>query len=106
MILKEKFNIELEIQKVYILYNFYIFSIVAFIIIVIGSFYVVKSFISGAKRRINYMQVFYDINAGSIKILIDNCEKLLNKLRKDENKILDKNFTLDMTIFFNINNVM
>ena len=89
LILKEKFNIELEIEKVYIIYSFYAFSIVAFIIIVIGSFYVVKSFISGAKRRINYMQVFYDINAGSIKILIDNCEKLLNKLRKDESKILD-----------------
>ena len=89
LLLKEKFNIELEIEKVYILYNFYIFSILAFIIIVVGSFYVVKSFISGAKRRINYMQVFYDINADSIKILIDNCERLLNKLKKDENNFID-----------------
>ena len=89
LLLNEKFNIELEIEKVYITYNFYIFSIAAFFIIVIGSFYVVKSFISGAMRRINYMQVFYDINVGSIKILIDNCEKLLNKLKKDESNIID-----------------
>ena len=89
LLLKEKYNLELEVQKIYIEYIFSIISIMAFIITVIGNFYVVKSFISGAKRRINYMQVFYDINFVSIKILIDNCEKLLNKLKKDANNIMD-----------------
>ena len=89
LLLKEKYNLELEIQKIYIKYIFYFISIVAFLITAIGSFFVVKSFISGAQRRINYMQVFYDINAVSIKLLIDNCEKLLSKLKKDENNTID-----------------
>ena len=46
----------------------------------------VIGFISAAKRRISYMIVFYGISPDSIKNLMFNCHKLINKLKKEQNK--------------------
>ena len=90
LLLYDKYNIELNIQKTYIKFFIYILSCLIFIIIIIGCNFVVFSFISGDKRRMNYIQVFYDINTNSIKDLISKCERFLDKLNKNENKNIDE----------------
>ena len=44
------------------------------------------SYISSAKRRVNYIQVFYEISIDSIKTLMSNCELLMEKLKKNSGK--------------------
>ena len=90
LLLYEKYNLELYIKKKFIKIGIYGTSSLLFIIIVIGCYFIVLSFISGDKRRMNYIQVFYDINTNSIKELISKCEKFINKLNKNENKTIDE----------------
>ena len=90
LLLYEKYNLELNIKKYYIKFGIYGSSSVIFIIIIIGCYFVVINFISGDKRRMNYIQVFYDINTNSIKDLISKCEKFLDKLKINENKNIDE----------------
>jgi hypothetical protein len=91
LLLYDKYYLELNIKKYYIKFGIYGASSVIFIIIFIGCYFVVISFISGDKRRMNYIQVFYDINTNSIKDLISKCEKFLDKLNKNENRNTDEN---------------
>ena len=42
------------------------------------------NFLTAIKRRGNYMKVFYGINEYTLKILIFNCENLMNKLKSSE----------------------
>ena len=46
----------------------------------------VSSFIAAAKKRILYIEVFYGINPVTIRNISNNCEKLINKLKKDDHK--------------------
>ena len=89
LLLYDKYNLELNIQKTMIGFGKYGISISTLIIIILGCYFVVQSFISGDKRRMNYIQVFYDINTNSIKDLISKCEKFLDKLNKRENRNLE-----------------
>jgi len=90
LLLYEKYNIELNNQKSLVKITMFGASSLIFVIIIIGCHFVVSSFISGDKRRMSYIQVFYDINTNSIKDLISNCEKFLDKLNKNGNKNLDE----------------
>ena len=91
LLLYDKYNIELNIQKNIIkIIGIYGISSSILIIIIIGCYLVLKSFISGDKRRMSYIQVFYNINTNSIKDLISKCEQFLEKLNKNENRNLDE----------------
>jgi len=89
-ILINSYNNELKIQKKTILiviilnliFNFFIFALLSFLTYI--------SYLSSVKRRINYMQVFYNINIDSIKSLISNCELLMGKLKQNSNKKADE----------------
>ena len=110
-ILIDKFNKELNKQKKYILIIIILCLIIFLIIFVIFSILMTLSYISSAKRRVNYMQVFYDINIDSIKTLMSNCELLMEKMKKsggkkeeeeleestDENKSIRKNQQMDIS---------
>ena len=85
-ILISKFNKELNNQKIYILIIIIICLIIFLIVFVIFCILMTLSYISSAKRRVNYMQVFYDINIDSIKTLMLNCELLMEKLKKKNGK--------------------
>jgi len=85
-ILIEKFNKELNNQKKIILIIIILCLIIFLIFFVLFSILMTLSYISSAKRRINYMQVFYDINIDSIKTLMSNCELLMEKLKKNNGK--------------------
>ena len=85
-ILISKFNKELNNQKKYILIIIIICLIIFLIVFVIFCILMTLSYISSAKRRVNYMQVFYDINIDSIKTLMSNCELLMEKLKKKSGK--------------------
>ena len=82
----EKYYSELYITKFNIIIYFIISSIIILIIYILFCYFMVTSFISAAKRRISYMQVFYGISSNSIKNIMSNCEKLLFKLKKDKHK--------------------
>ena len=83
LLLRDNYIHELNLQKKYIIIYFIIISIIVFIIFIMMSFFMIFSFISAAKRRINYIEVFYGINDNSIKNLISNCEVLMNNLKKN-----------------------
>ena len=85
-ILIDKFNKELNNQKKYILIIIILCLIIFLIVFVIFSILMTLSYISSAKRRVNYMQVFYDISIDSIKTLMSNCELLMEKLKKSGGK--------------------
>ena len=86
ILLRDIYNFELYIQEKYIIIVYIIMSILVFIIFFIISIFMIFGYISTARRRINYMQVFFGISDISIKNLISNCEKLMNKLKKNEDK--------------------
>ena len=85
-ILIDKFNKELYNQKKYILIIIILSLIIFLIVFVIFSILMTLSYISSAKRRVNYMQVFYDISIDSIRTLMSNCELLMEKLKKSGGK--------------------
>ena len=80
------YNNELKTQKKYILIIMILNLFIIFFIFALLSIFTFIYYISSAKRRIDYMQVFYDINVDSIKNLILNCELLMEKFRKKSNK--------------------
>ena len=84
--LRERYDTELYIQKTNILILVIISSICVFIILFFFTYLIAISFISAAKRRISYMNVFYGISTNSMKNIMSNCEKLINKLKKHEQK--------------------
>ena len=84
--LYEYYKEELYLKKSKIFIYFITSSIVIFIILCICSYLMVISFISTAKKRLHYMQVFYGIISDSIKNIMSNCEQLINKIKKDESK--------------------
>jgi hypothetical protein len=53
------------------------------------------NYIAATKRRGNYMKVFYGINENILRILIFNCENLMNKLKSSE----EQRFHEEETIF-------
>ena len=61
----------------------HLYVIIILIIIILGCYFVLQSFISGDKRRMSYIQVFYNIDTNSIKDLISKCEQFLEKLNKN-----------------------
>ena len=81
----KKYVLELDLQKKKIIIYFIISSVIIIILFIISSYLMVMSFISAAKRRISYIQVFYGISPDSIKKLMSDCEKLINELKKDNN---------------------
>jgi hypothetical protein len=81
-ILVDLYNDELKAQKKSILITMILNLIIFFFVFALLSILTFISYISSAKRRIDYMQVFYDININSIKSLILNCELLMEKLKK------------------------
>ena len=85
-ILCNNFNKELNNQKKYILIITVLCLIIFLIVFAIFCILMTLSYISSAKRRVNYMQVFYDINIDSIKTLMSNCELLMGKLKKNSSK--------------------
>ena len=92
IILIETFNNELNKQKKYILIIIILCQIIFLIVFVIFCVLMSLSYISAAKRRVNYMQVFYDINIDSIKELMLNCELLMEKLKKNGGKKEEEDF--------------
>ena len=59
-------------------------STITFFIIVLIDTIILMNYIASIKRRGNYMKVFYGINENILKILIFNCENLMNKLKSSE----------------------
>ena len=86
LILREKYNDELYIQKTTIIIYFAINSSIILIIYSIFTYFMVSSYISAAKRRVFYIKIFYGINPDTIRDISSNCEKLINKLKKDKQK--------------------
>ena len=82
----EKFNNELNRQKKYILIIMILCPIIFLIVFVIFCILMTQSYISSAKRRVDYMEVFFDISIDSIKDLMSNCEILMEKLKKNSGK--------------------
>jgi hypothetical protein len=91
----KKYNLELDLQKKNIIIYFIISSIIIIILFIISSYLMVTSFISAARRRISYIQVFYGISTDSIKKLMSNCDKLINKLKKDNHNNIEEEDMLD-----------
>ena len=91
-ILKEKFNNELNNQKKYILIIIILCLIIFLIAFVLFCILLTQSYLSSAKRRVNYIQVFYDISIDSIKVLMSKCELLMEKLKKNNNKKEEEEF--------------
>ena len=89
-ILIDLYNNELKAQKKSILIVMILNLIIIFFAFVLLSILTFISYISSAKRRIDYMQIFYNINANSIKSLILNCELLMEKLKKKYNKKVEE----------------
>ena len=89
-ILIDLYNNELKGQKKSILIEMILNLIIIFFAFVLLSILTFISYISSAKRRIDYMQVFYNINVNSIKSLILNCELLMEKLKKKYNKKVEE----------------
>jgi hypothetical protein len=83
-ILLDRFMTELKIDNKTIIIYFIVFSILLFIITLIFYILIVLNFISATKSKINYMQVFYGIDSNSIKKLMNDCEKLAKKLKKNK----------------------
>ena len=53
-------------------------------------YFIIRNFISAEQKRANYIQVFYGLNPDYIRNLISNCEKLMDKLKGNKNKIMEK----------------
>ena len=60
-----------------------------FLILIIICFLVIRSYLLADKKRSNYMEIFYGINTNSLKSLMISCEKLLNQIKKNENKNIE-----------------
>ena len=83
-LLLNKYEEELKVENGRILIFLIAFIIIVLILYIIFCFLVVMSFMLIAKIRMNYMKVFYGINSNSIKNLMIDCEKLMNKLKRVE----------------------
>ena len=59
-------------------------SIFTFLVIISIDIMILMNYIAATKRRGNYMKVFYGINENILRILIFNCENLMNKLKSSE----------------------
>ena len=89
----EKYISEISIQKRDIIISIIVTIILIISIYVIFVYLMGKSFISAAKKRISYMKVFYGVSLESMKNMMSNCEKLINKFKKDENRnVEDEDF--------------
>ena len=80
-------ELEIYLNKILILaiisgISIFIFFCVVYIIII-------KYFLSALQIRGNYMKTFYGINENILKNIINNCEKLINKLKSIEEKRYD-----------------
>lgn len=85
-ICKENYHNELILEKFSIIIYFIVICVIILIIFIIFTYFMVSSFIAAAKKRILYIEVFYGINPVTIRNISNNCEKLINKLKKDDHK--------------------
>ena len=69
-------------------------TIIFFWMLIIYTLLIIN-FFQAIKRRGNYMKVFYGINESTLKILIYNCENLLNRLKSSE----EQKFHEEQTIY-------
>ena len=90
LIIRDNYNEELYVQKYRIIIYFILNTGISLIIYFLFNFLLVSSFISAAKKRIVYIQVFYGIKIDIIKDIALNCEKLINKLKKIVNKDIEE----------------
>ena len=86
VLLRDKFIDELYIQKSDITFYIIINNSIILIIFGIMTYFMVMSYISAAKRRLFYIEIFYGISPITIRDISSNCEKLMNKLKKNEHK--------------------
>ena len=106
-ILLNNYNLQLkeDNQKIFII--IIIFAIITLLFFIFFCFLIIVSFISATKERINYIQVFYGINLNSIKNLMFDCEKFMNKIKGFENENneedLEEEFKIKKSIFQNKN---
>ena len=89
-ILIDLYNNELKDQKKSLLIIMILALIIIFFVFVLLSILIYNSYISSAKRRIYYMQVFYGININSVKSFISNCELFMVKLKNNFNRKEDE----------------
>ena len=79
--LLNQYDEELKVENKNILFFFISFTILVLILYIIICIIIIKSFIAIAQIRINYLKVFYGINSNSIKNLMIDCEKIMNKIK-------------------------
>jgi hypothetical protein len=70
-------------------------AIIIFIFTVLIYVLVLINFLGAIKKRGNYMKIFYGLNESILKIIIINCENLMNKLKSlEEQKYHEEEETL------------
>ena len=72
--------------------------IILFILLIIVYILLIINFLTAIKRRGNYMKVFYGINENTLKVLIYNCENLINKLKTSEEQKFHEEQTMYQSI--------
>ena len=85
-ICKENYDNELILERLSIIIYCIVMCIIVLIIFSILTYFMVSSFIAAAKKRILYVEIFYGINPITIRNISNNCEKLINKLKKEDHK--------------------
>jgi len=78
------YNLQFDYYLIKIKRIVIISSIITILIIILIDVIIMMNYIAATKRRGNYMKVFYGINENILKILIFNCENLMNKLKSSE----------------------
>ena len=86
-----EFGTYLKIIKIIVI----VAAIIIFILTVLIYVLVLINFLGAIKKRGNYMKIFYGLNESILKILIINCENLMNKLKSlEEQKYHEEEETL------------
>ena len=93
LILIDIYKSELLIQKKSTIIFLISVLIVYFLLYFITNIFALRSFLMADMTRGNYMKVFYGINSSSLKNLMNNCEKYLEYLKKNEKNMNMNNDT-------------
>ena len=76
--------------------------IILFVCLTIIYTLLIINFLTAIKRRGNYMKVFYGINENTLKVLIYNCENLINKFKSSEEQKFHEEQTLYQSIDYRL----
>ena len=92
------YRIELE-KYLKILIRLVIISSILVFLCFVGIYIIILfNFFAAIERRGNYMKVFYGINENILKMLIFNCENLINKLKTSEEQRFHEDETVNESI--------